>query len=324
MLLIGIDEAGYGPVLGPLSHGLCVIRIEAEAESKNIPNLWNLWAPTVAKHSAKSTALVVDDSKKIFSGPDKFFRLFHSVRSFLETTTQQPIENLRACFENLLDPKDQQPFDDLPWKPDWTFKNLESAQERQPAFSRNTLQELFKTAKTSLLLYRSRALSARDFNIKIKGRANKAEVNWSIVAQCLLTGIQLAEENEPVFALIDRQGGRKFYAGPLGAAFPGTFVQILQEEKEHSQYSLCPGTNPITVSFMEKADSKFLPTALASMSAKLTREIFMEHFNAYFQQHQPELKPTAGYYQDAQRFLNDTQALRKKLKLQDEDLIRKK
>jgi len=42
--------------------------------------------------------------------------------------------------------------------------------------------------------------------------------------------------------------------------------------------------------------------ALASMVSKYVRELLMREFNAFWQQHVPGLKPTAGYPGDAARF----------------------
>ena len=60
--------------------------------------------------------------------------------------------------------------------------------------------------------------------------------------------------------------------------------------------------------FVAKGES-FLPAALASMFAKYTRELTMDAFNAWWAQHLPEIKPTAGYPQDAKRFLAEIEPL---------------
>jgi hypothetical protein len=52
------------------------------------------------------------------------------------------------------------------------------------------------------------------------------------------------------------------------------------------------------------------------------RELFMKQFNAWWQEQMPGLKPTAGYYTDGMRFLEDTKALREHLDVSDEALIR--
>ena len=54
-----------------------------------------------------------------------------------------------------------------------------------------------------------------------------------------------------------------------------------------------------------QAEERHLPVALASMFAKYVRELLMGAFNHYWQQVVPGLRPTAGYYTDAMRFLAD-------------------
>ena len=66
----------------------------------------------------------------------------------------------------------------------------------------------------------------------------------------------------------------------------------------------------MTVTFMPEAESAHLPVALASMIAKLIRELAMARFNRYWCDRARaaaslELKPTAGYRQDAARWLHD-------------------
>jgi len=48
-----------------------------------------------------------------------------------------------------------------------------------------------------------------------------------------------------------------------------------------------------------------MPTALASMVSKYTRELLMARFNAFFSHHAPGVRPTAGYATDAARFRAD-------------------
>jgi hypothetical protein len=59
------------------------------------------------------------------------------------------------------------------------------------------------------------------------------------------------------------------------------------------------------VEFGVDADCEHLPVALASMSAKYLRELLMQRFNDYWRGLAPAVTPTAGYYQDALRFLED-------------------
>ncbi len=65
----------------------------------------------------------------------------------------------------------------------------------------------------------------------------------------------------------------------------------------------------IHVQFRPEAEEAHLPVALASMTAKLVRELVMGRFNRYWSGRMPELKPTAGYVQDARRWLEDLEGV---------------
>ncbi len=51
-------------------------------------------------------------------------------------------------------------------------------------------------------------------------------------------------------------------------------------------------------------------------------ESLMGRFNAYWSAMLPELTPTAGYYSDGVRFLNDIDGKRRELGIEDAQLIR--
>lgn len=65
-----------------------------------------------------------------------------------------------------------------------------------------------------------------------------------------------------------------------------------------------------------------MSVALASMLCKYLREALMRRFNAFWRQHLPDVKPTAGYHTDGERFMRDTAAKRKDLGIGDEQLVR--
>jgi len=65
-----------------------------------------------------------------------------------------------------------------------------------------------------------------------------------------------------------------------------------------------------------------MAVALASIFSKYVRELFMHLENQYWLQFVPSLKPTAGYYTDALRFLSQIADVRKKEAIQDNILIR--
>jgi hypothetical protein len=98
------------------------------------------------------------------------------------------------------------------------------------------------------------------------------------------------------------------YEGMIARELPGCEVVALAESGERSRYRVREagdGGKEAIVQFMPEAESAHLPVALASMIAKLVRELAMARFNRYWCTRMPELKPTAGYYGDAGRWLKD-------------------
>src|SRR5262249_26318644 len=68
---IGIDEAGYGPSLGPLVQTAVGVWLPGEMPSCD---LWRLLRAAVRKHGGKADGrLVIDDSKKVY-GPQQGLR----------------------------------------------------------------------------------------------------------------------------------------------------------------------------------------------------------------------------------------------------------
>src|SRR5437667_5666025 len=59
---IGIDEAGYGPNLGPLLQSAVGVQRSAE-----VGDLWLLLADAVRRHGkGRDSRLTIDDSKKVY------------------------------------------------------------------------------------------------------------------------------------------------------------------------------------------------------------------------------------------------------------------
>jgi len=368
MLLIGIDEAGYGPLLGPLCHGLCVLRLPGEAAS-GAPDLWRTLAPAVARCPAPPNALPVDDSKAVYHRARDLAALRVTVECFLRSSAivalwpQAPAVNRGrntaegGCatvpggggeghlagsrwsrgelLQSLLAAEDLQDVEADPWgRPageseegagvDVGQASCLSAWEAalQPRLA--ALLSALRETNVEVRCCAGRALSARGFNARLAALGNKADVTWERVAALLARAAAEAARGEEVLAVVDRQGGRKFYAAHLTGLFAGSFVSAEEESPAVSRYRLERDGAPWRVEFREQAERACLPVALASMTAKLVRELMMERFNAFFHAHQPEVKPTAGYVQDARRFLAETAELRGRLGIRDADVIRQR
>src|ERR1700693_3870402 len=80
--IVGIDEAGYGPNLGPLVMTAAAVRIPT---ALGRANLWKVLEPVVRKQDgADDDRLVIDDSKLVYSPTKTIAALERSVLSTLQ------------------------------------------------------------------------------------------------------------------------------------------------------------------------------------------------------------------------------------------------
>lgn len=341
MLLIGIDEAGYGPVLGPLCHGYSAIRCP-DAKPPHPPDLWELLHPSVMRFPGVDGSVVVDDSKIVHGAPDGKELLRRGVLAFLECCNENPLcldadvyalilpDHDRARLEEdawcaaLCAALESQESPEIPESPKPQRSSRKISSRKKPAKPIPAVRESLARQQMSVVALGARGLSARHFNAAMANCKNKADVNWSVIAEQLSKLLAHALPGEHVHVVIDRQGGRKFYAEKIGELFPGAMVWVEQESDAASVYGLDWDGRTLRIAFKVDADGQSLPVALGSMAAKLAREICMKRLNQYFQSHDPELRPTAGYYADGNRFLKDTRGLRKKLGIHDHVFIRVK
>jgi ribonuclease HII len=315
VLLIGIDEAGYGPLLGPLCHGYCAIRVP---DSEEPPCLWKMLRPAVARHG-KKRGVVIDDSKKVYTAGG-LESLARGVAAFLHCEIEHPAET--PLYHRLLPQSDRERLEEDHWgrTDDCGLRISDCGLDESLAKLRAALGE----KGVAVAAVGARALSAKHFNASLAASSNKADVNWTTIAEQLLALAILAREGENIHAVIDRQGGRKFYTGQLSALFPGAMAWVEKETPNESVYRLEWEGRTVRIVFLVDAETHVFPVALSSMCAKLARELCMARLNAYFRTHAPELRPTAGYYGDAGRFLRETRELRQKLAIEDHVFVRAK
>ena len=75
--------------------------------------------------------------------------------------------------------------------------------------------------------------------------------------------------------------------------------------------------------FQQGAERHF-PAAVSSMVCKYVRELSMELFNRFWQQHIPDLRPTKGYPTDAKRFRSDIAETQQRLGITNNTLWRER
>ena len=168
------------------------------------------------------------------------------------------------------------------------------------------LAELFRTISEAKQIVgfrvRSVIVSASQFNELTDHWGSKGAVLGHCLAKLLAANRDGAASTEPVLFFVDKHGGRNNYAAMLQQALPGSMVVAREEKMERSVYDVLGLERAMRLLFQPRADADHFCVALASMASKYLRELMMLEFNHYWQQHVPDLEPTAGYPTDSARF----------------------
>lgn len=313
--LVGIDEAGYGPILGPLVVSAVAFDVPVEMMSAlkspaDGPNLWKLLNASISsKPSLRKPRLAVADSKKLYNGCNSergLILLERAALVFLRQAVQAPA-TLRGLL-SMACPEACGQLDDYPW---YAGRDVELPVECLPDDLATQSNAVSRNLALKGIRFRGvwmEVLPEGHFNERVRATRNKSVVLFGLVTR-LLQRVADAVGPRPLQAWIDRQGGRTSYAGPLMTAFQEARVEILEETAERSSYRLDTPCSPWMVRFIEKGETYHLPIALASIYSKYVRELCMICFNRYWAGHVAGLRPTGGYYGDGRRFLADIESV---------------
>jgi hypothetical protein len=327
LILAGIDEAGYGPTLGPLCVAMSAFRLREWSPGEESPDLWKRLSRAICRSPADAKGRIpIADSKALKLSNSSATRhplvhLEHGVLSFL-----------RASSAAVNPGHDADLFAALGCaRPDAAWYGCDAISlplgttPGRISISASRLGAALEDAGIEFLGVWVRAVDERSFNDVVRRTGTKAEVTALAWGEHLRALWRIwendAKESEASSCLRlvgDQLGGRTQYQGLLARELPACSVVCLSEGDARSRYSIVPSGARSTdgspasprhhravVQFMPEAEAAHAPVALASMAAKLVRELLMARFNRYWCARVPELKPTAGYSTDARRWLSD-------------------
>ena len=301
--LIGCDEAGYGPPLGPFTQASVALLLPES--TRGIEETWLAYPDLFKKRKGAAKArpgdlpLIVDDSKvmtQLAAGMGHLGILWPLLFGY-----QTRPESVFRDFLDWAHLPDQTTFCDDPTLNEsltlhWDLPATVLA-DTETAFRKNGL--LDRRAKVSMV-------SPSFFNQMIDRYQNKSAVLEKGWQNHIRWWIKELPGDEPLLILSDRLGGKKTYAGIFQEALESEgLVQVIREEDNQSTYRCLGNKREIMLIVRPKADSKFLPVAAASMLAKHLRETTMEMVNNFWAAKVPNLKPTAGYPEDGKRFFEE-------------------
>ncbi|MCY3004895.1 MAG: hypothetical protein NTV29_02840 [Planctomycetota bacterium] len=334
-LVLGVDEAGYGPNLGPLVVAVSAWAIAPRVDVLDVLDVLDGLEPFAPEFQAaswtpKSDFVPFGDSKKIYQSGKGIRGLRFAMRFFDsifegKSTDKRPWFDLDHLAQEDIDRVESQHWYGRKYRScafggvpqairDAAPETEDHLDDLSVSSCRRAREKLVKLG-IQLIGFRLRVLDEAYFNACVNRLGNKSDVlgqlslqlAWQVLAQCIdfssWEGIEI---------YCDRQGGRKKYAGLLsttyGLSHPDLqvpFCSVDSESQKVSVYSMRHAGFPMSIRFQVQGDSLF-PPAAASMVAKWARESLMERYNRYWREIVgPALKPTAGYAVDAARFARD-------------------
>ncbi len=298
-LLVGIDEAGYGPILGPLVVSSSAFVLDDAIVGAD---MWQrLKRSTSDKKRHLAGRLLVADSKKAYTKASGVKHLRRTTVAALKCAGIE-CESIGQLLAALC-PDTAERLKSYPWYADAGGFPLE-ADVADVKIAAGVFADDMAANGIELIGVKSRCLDVAYYNQMVSNVKNKANVLFSATCGLIKDAFD-ASDSDTLQVVVDRQGGRVRYRKPLLRMFPDFELAILKETPSNSSYELKSHNRRIRLHFAVKADDRFMPVSLASMASKYLRELLIGCLNRYFGGFYPDLKPTAGYWTDGLRFIND-------------------
>lgn len=322
--LVGIDEAGYAPNLGPLVIAATLWRVSGSPRCEH--DLYDQLSAVICRESARGgkngslspdgdcPRLAIGDSKALYNPQLGLSQLELGVLSMLRAAGARP--NDWHQFWAAVAPDAAAERDAQPWHDGFNPRLPLVADRRRIKIQVPRLKAGLREAGVRLLAIRAMILFPAQFNALVEqfGSKGAALSRQSIE---LLANILEPCKQRPILAIGDKHGGRNFYGRFLQERFPDHLVEIYGEGAQQSTYRFGPAKRRVEVRFRVRGE-EMLPVALASMVAKYFRELSMRAFNQFWCTRVPNLRATAGYPGDAVRFKRQIEPVQASLGIADE------
>jgi hypothetical protein len=320
--LIGTDEAGYGPNLGPLVISASVWQAPDDVRGED---LFGRLGHVIAGSNKEAEKLappcmVVADSKILYNSGGDLRHLERGLWGAWTLLGLHPRTWLEAWCALAARAADE--FCITPWFNEYDAPvPVDVMAGDWPAHAAR-LRDALLTVGVQLIDLSSRAVFPREFNELLEVYGSKGAL-LSHLTLDLITRMISPLDTQPISIICDKHGGRNRYGSLLSEHFPDDLIEVHGEGRQQSVYRFGLNGRRIEFCFRTNAES-CLPAALASMASKYLRELAMQPFNEFWCSRVPGLAPTAGYPQDARRFKTAIAAVQRELGIEDKVIWRVK
>ena len=317
--VVGIDEAGYGPNLGPFVMTAAALRVPDDAAGLD---LWQRLAAAVRRDGDPDDGrLLVADSKVVYSAARGLRPLETAVLAAHRPDPDVGGLLLERYVEGLY-PSSHPALRRECWYSGATLLPVETEAAHSDE-ARCSLRGRLPVRRRDLRPGARRrrlpgAVQRPDRCRGLEGSGAAARPRGAGARLLVLAG------DEPLTFFIDKHGGRNTYAAMLQDAVPEGMVLAHQEGAVRSVYSVAGLKREVRWTFQPRADAEHFSVALASMVSKYVREVLMGEFNRFWQERVPGLKPTAGYPGDARRYYDAIRPAAERLGISEAALWRRK
>lgn len=315
--IAGIDEAGYGPKLGPLV--VTISAVETTDDNDHPKKVISKLFKGLEKNISNNQRLKITDSKKIYHKKRDFYKLESVVFYFLHLLGLKvdSFKHFINHFGFLYKPDDSIPWlkDDFPLP----LNKLDNLQIQEDF----TIEDNLKLIPPKIII-----LEPYQFNEELeKYENNKANLLADLILRAIkevTSNYSRSNHNFKFTIFSDKLGGRKGYSDFIRRYFTNAHIKKCKETATNSRYEIILNTNPkITISFLCKGENKNKLIALSSIFSKYTRELFMHAFNSYWQKY-VSVPATSGYHnKNTEDFLQKVEKVRQEKNISLNYLIRK-
>jgi len=301
-MLVGIDEAGYGPVLGPLVVTSVAFRV---SEARLADCLWDSLRESCTRDTRRGDPrLAVADSKALKRSGGGLDALERTALVMLAAAGHSPAD-LRELLR-IVAPHSEELLAEYPWYAPLHLTLPVSRSVGDVGTRANAVRRDLHAQGVEWLGTFCECLPEGHFNRLVSRTRNKAVALLGLTFRVLDRALRLSP-GERIRVFADRLGGRQHYREAIMTLLPGGELRIIEESETRSAYRVEQRDRTCEIQFATRGEQRHFTTALASVYSKYLRELFMHAFNRYWCGQMRGLRPTAGYYQDAQRWLGDAE-----------------